>query len=116
MAVAVLAFGNTALLLSNDANRNGTHFDGYDKVLTALYTSYKALVLVDFDELVDDGTYTTLTRLLFVLSTLMTSVVLLNLLIARMNVLRRLTLGFAQQPAGLQPERYIILTALMVPF
>jgi hypothetical protein len=87
MVVAVLAFGNTALLLSNDivSRANTTHFVGFDNWRTALYTSYKALVLVDFDELVDDGDYTTLTQLLLFLSTLMTSVVLLNLLIARMS-------------------------------
>jgi hypothetical protein len=91
MLVAILAYGNTVLTLSNDAasiySGNASRYDGFADWRAALYTSYKAMVLVDVAELVEDQdeAFYSLTRIILTVSSALTSIVLLNLLIARMS-------------------------------
>merc|ERR1712048_752707 len=82
MLVAVFALANLGLVL---VHYFASEHDGYEDPADSLFTTYKILILVDVPEVLDETDPTVLWRLVFVLTSVLTSLVLLNLLIARMN-------------------------------
>ena len=90
LGIAVLAYANQGYLLSlarlqAGAAAGGT-IDGYENVATSLYTSYKALVLVEFSDPVEfDDSFGGLTRVMSFIASVLSPVVVLNMLIARMG-------------------------------
>eukprot|EP00039_Didymoeca_costata_P004587 m.74475 g.74475 ORF g.74475 m.74475 type:complete len:1207 (-) comp12464_c0_seq1:95-3715(-) len=82
MSVATLALAHSLFTLLYPVSEA----EGFNSPLSALYTTYKMLFLVEFDDSTFIlGHFRVLINILFVFSSLLGSIVLLNLLIARMS-------------------------------
>eukprot|EP00039_Didymoeca_costata_P008807 m.116688 g.116688 ORF g.116688 m.116688 type:complete len:281 (+) comp14240_c0_seq3:3182-4024(+) len=81
----LLVFLISMLAMANSVYTLARHEEGYTDFADAMYTTYKALILVEFEDSSYPRIFNLYLKIIYIITSLLASVVVLNLLIARMS-------------------------------